>query len=634
MTNRRVRWMGRGFVGWLLVASLGCAQESAPASQSAPVASSIATGTTPTSPSYESRDGRKAKDDTQAPARRPASAPFTGTTDRAERGAGEAEGPGGPIGDQKGYGSQGGAPVAPPLPVGANGPIDMGVIAPQASIAIDPNGRFATTYRPGAGHLAAFDSAVARGIVPAGEREVVSDIGARYAPSMTAPTGKALSMQTDFERDKLAPSGGPVHMRLALRSTAQKPVERPHLSVHLVLDVSGSMAGESIQRAREAAAALVDKLAPTDDFSLVTFSSDAEVKVTDGPVGPRREQIKTVIAAIHENGGTNISSGLQLGYQQAMTKTIPDDAVKVVLLLSDGRPNAGLIGTEKLSKLSIDAFQNGIQTSSFGIGTDYDGALMSSIASDGAGGYYYLRDAAQIAPALSTEIDRRLDPAATAVEVRVRWKKDIQLLDVYGSRRLNDAEATRVRTQEIAADQQAQKRDHIKADRDEDAEGGTRFFIPAFAGDDSHTLLFKLNVPAGVGTRGIASVELKYKDRTTRKNVVDEVPITLTFADSDAASAATISPSVSRSVQGFAAGKTLSEASVLVAQGNKAGATVMLSERESLLRAAATSLNEPLLNRDADRLARLRGFAGTTTGMGDPLVLAMLLETAGNSHMR
>ena len=32
--------------------------------------------------------------------------------------------------------------------------------------AIDPNGRFATTYRPGGGHLAAFESAVARGIVP------------------------------------------------------------------------------------------------------------------------------------------------------------------------------------------------------------------------------------------------------------------------------------------------------------------------------------------------------------------------------------------------------------------------------------------------------------------------------------
>ena len=52
----------------------------------------------------------------------------------------------------------------------------------QGEAAIDPNGRFATTYRPGGGHLAAFESAVARGVVPPAEREIVSDVGARYAP--------------------------------------------------------------------------------------------------------------------------------------------------------------------------------------------------------------------------------------------------------------------------------------------------------------------------------------------------------------------------------------------------------------------------------------------------------------------
>ncbi|HSN99733.1 MAG TPA: hypothetical protein VLS89_15665, partial [Candidatus Nanopelagicales bacterium] len=65
-------------------------------------------------------------------------------------------------------------------------------VAP-AEAAIDPNGRFATTYRPGGGHLAAFESAVARGIIPAGERELVSDVGARYAPAMDPPGKGALA---------------------------------------------------------------------------------------------------------------------------------------------------------------------------------------------------------------------------------------------------------------------------------------------------------------------------------------------------------------------------------------------------------------------------------------------------------
>jgi len=500
--------------------------------------------------------------------------------------------------------------------------------------AIDANGRFATTYRPGGGHLASFESAVARGILQAGERELVSDIGARYAPVIDAPKDRSMTVLSELERAQLPPSGGPTHLRVTLRSTATAAAARPHLSVHLVLDVSGSMKGEPIQRAREAARALVDKLAPSDDFSLVTFSSDAEVKAPDGPVGPRREQLKKIIDAVVEGGGTNISRGLELGYAEAKTKTIPEDAVRVVLLLSDGRANAGTIGTAPISKLALDAFQDGVQTSSFGLGEDYDGELMSAIANEGAGGYYYLRNPDQIAPALVTEMDKRLDPVATAVELRIRLKKGVELLGVYGSKKLTDSEAARVRVQEVAADKQADKRDKIAQDRKDDKEGGLRFFIPAFARDEAHSLLFKLRVPEGVDKRGVADIEIRYKDRVAKKNVSDESPISATYAASDAASAASVNASVLRTVQGFAAGETLAEAATLVAQSQRERAVTLLTEREAILRKSAETLSEPLFLKDADRLARLRQHAGTQTGMGDPLVLAMLLETASRSHLR
>ena len=543
--------------------------------------------------------------------------------------------------------------AAPPPPAGVGGrglgalgkPSSAGVPAPSfatpapapapapALIPIDPNGRFATTYRPGGGHLAAFESAVARGIIPTAEREVVSDVGARYTTPFEVPKGKSLAVHTDLERGKLAPGGGPFHVRVQLRSTADRPAERPHLSVHLVLDVSGSMAGESITNARAAASALVDKLAPTDDFSLVTFSNEATLKVPDGLVGARRDAIKKIIADIREGGGTNISGALAMGYAQASAKTIPEDAVRVVLLLSDGHANMGITAPEKLAGLALNAFQKGIQTSSFGLGPDYDGALMSAVAAEGAGGYYYLRDAQQIAPALATEIDKRLDPVATAVELRFRLRKDVSLLRVYGSRRLSGDEAARVRAQEVAVDNQAQKRDKIAKDRQDDAEGGMRFFIPAFAPDDSHALLFQLSVAAGAGKRGIGIVEIKYKDRVTKKNVVDEYPISVAYADSDAASGASIDPSVARTVQGFAAGEALTSAAARIARNDRQGAVAELAERERILRQAADTLQEPLFLKDADRLARLRQHAGTQTGLGDPLVLALMLETAGRSHL-
>jgi Ca-activated chloride channel family protein len=639
----RKSWAIAAMGVWLSVGPTGCQKKedaaAAPDTAVAKEASKVSAGAVATAspqsgeapaPSAAGGDGAFDRNGAGGAPKRRAPVAIGGTEERGEAGlhlrAPAAPGVhdegawNGPAGAKPAEAPAKGQPLPPPPPV-------------PGLVPIDPNGRFATTYRPGGGHLAAFESAVGRGIIPAGERELVSDVGARYAPAMDAPKGKAITLRTDFERGKLAPSGGPFHVRIALRSTADKPPERPHLSVHLVLDVSGSMAGESITNARAAATALVDKLAPSDDFSLVTFSNDADVKVPDGPVGARRAAIKKIIADIREGGGTNISHALELGYAQAQAKTIPVDAVRVVLLLSDGHANMGITAPERIARLSLDAFQNGVQTSAFGLGPDYDGALMSAIAAEGAGGYYYLRDAQQIAPALATEIDKRLDPVATAVEVRVRLKKDVSLLRVYGSRRLSGDEAARVRAQEVAADAQAEKRDKIKADRQDDAAGGMRFFIPAFAPDDSHALLLQLAVPAGAGERSIAMVEIKYKDRVGKKNVADEFPVKLGYADSDAASGASIDASVARTVQGFAVGETLNDAAGKIARGDRAGALAMLTEREQILRQAAQTLGEPLFLKDADRLARLRGHAGTDTGLGDPLVLSLLLETAGNSHL-
>jgi Ca-activated chloride channel family protein len=306
----------------------------------------------------------------------------------------------------------------------------------------------------------------------------------------------------------------------------------------------------------------------------------------------------------------------------------------VVLLVSDGRATSGLTQNERLARLALDAFQRGIQTSALGLGDDFDGQLMSSIASDGAGGYYYLRHPEQIAPALSTELDKRLDPVATAVEVRVRLKAGVDLLRVYGSRRLDEAEASRVRAQEIAADVAALSRDRIAVDRRDDAEGGMRFFMPVFARDDRHALLLKLSVGPGAGKRAVATVELKYKDRLSKKNAIEEIPIEVRYADSDAASAASVDASMTRALQGFAAGESLAEAAARVARGDRAGAAALLSEREGILHEAATRLNEPLFLEDAARLSRLRAHMGAEQGLGDPLVLAMLLETAGRSRLR
>jgi Ca-activated chloride channel homolog len=500
---------------------------------------------------------------------------------------------------------------------------------------LDPNARYATTYRPGGAALAAFDAAVSKGSIPGSYKDLAADFGGRYAPPIGKPAnGAALGFQIDTERSALPPAGGNVNLRIAMRSSDAMPA-RVQLSVHLVLDVSGSMQGAAMENAKNAAATLVEKLQPTDDFSLVTFSSEATVLVTDGPIGARRAVALAKIKAIVAEGGTNISSGLDQGYGEARTPTINPDAVKIVMLLSDGHANAGDSTPSGLWGRSERAFQDGIQTSSFGLGADFDAPLMSGIADKGAGGYYYLADSTQIAAALGRELDARLAPAAQAVEVRVRLRPDVTPVKVFGSHMLDGAEAAAVRRQEVAVDTQAAKKPGgIKQDRKEDTEGGMRFFMPSFSRDDRHAMLLTLKVPAGVDERAIASVEIRYKDRLRKKNITEEMPLKIKFATSDAESAKTVNASVAATAQAFAAGDAVLEAAGRVDAGDRSGAARVLNERAELLKTASTQLGEPRLKEDALRMARLAAAVDGDGKVSDPLPLAVLLRGSGYGYLR
>lgn len=482
---------------------------------------------------------------------------------------------------------------------------------------LDPNGRYATTYRPGGAALAAFEAALARGAIPAGYRTLVGDFGARYAPPIAPPDEAALAFRVDLGRVSPSAEGGRVPLRVAIRSSARRP-ERARLAVHLVLDNSGSMIGEAIDNARHAASALVARLADDDEFSLTIFSSDAEVVVDAGRVRHRRQQIAEAIKAIGIGGSTNIDAGLAAGYAEA--RRSPADAVRIVMLLSDGHANMGTDGATLAGRVGA-AFEEGIQTSAFGLGADYDAALMSAVADRGAGGYYYLADSSQIASALDRELDARVMPVAQAIEVRIRLAPDVQPLKVYGSHLLAEDEAAAVRRQEVAVDVQSARRDGIARDRQRDERGGMRLFIPTFARDDRHATVVDLQVPRDSGARPLGTVEIRYKDRLRRQNVVEELPLRAGTAD----------VGVERTVEAFAAGDAILRAATQIQRGETPVAALRLEAAATRLNAAATRLDDIRLAADARRLTALASAVkARTTG---PLPLAVLLRGSGYGYL-
>ena len=119
---------------------------------------------------------------------------------------------------------------------------------------------------------------------------------------------------------------------LPVRMPIKKTIEKPNLGNVLVLDRSGSMTGEKLALAKEAAIASVEVLKKKDLIGVVVFDEAADWVVELRPA-VNTEEIATQISRVAVGGGTYIYAGLYRAYESLRDSTAK---LKHVILLSDG----------------------------------------------------------------------------------------------------------------------------------------------------------------------------------------------------------------------------------------------------------------------------------------------------------
>jgi len=182
-------------------------------------------------------------------------------------------------------------------------------------------------------------------------------------------------------------------LTLLVELTAPTPaatVTRQPATLQVVLDRSGSMAGDRLEGARKALLALVDRLDPTDNFGVVAFDDSVEVVVPAGPL-TNKAAVKHAISGIDDGGSTDLSSGYLRGLQEA--RRVAGPAGATVLIVSDGHANAGITDPDQLGKVAVEAQTHRITTSTLGFGLGYDEVLLAALARGGAGNELFAEEA-------------------------------------------------------------------------------------------------------------------------------------------------------------------------------------------------------------------------------------------------
>lgn len=215
-------------------------------------------------------------------------------------------------------------------------------------------------------------------------------------------------------------------VRLVAPETARRASRLP-VNVSLVLDRSGSMGGPKIRLAKEAVERALASLEVQDRFSAVFYDDRIDVVVPSTPAtGSARSAAREALRAVDARGSTNLYEGWMRGCEQVALH-VGGDVVSRALLLTDGLANVGITDRFELETHAAELRRRGVATSTFGVGQDFDEALLEAIATAGGGHFYYIQDARQIADFMTSELGEALEVVARDVRLEVRAPRGTQL---------------------------------------------------------------------------------------------------------------------------------------------------------------------------------------------------------------
>lgn len=202
----------------------------------------------------------------------------------------------------------------------------------------------------------------------------------------------------------------------------------------LAIDTSGSMSGEKIEHAREAARRLVDEMEDGDQLSIVTFDDRGRVRMSPTTVDPvSRGQALAVIEELGANGGTAMHEGLKVAESQ-MWNTPDTHMVRRLVVISDGKATEGPTSPEAMGQVAEVGLQRGIQVSSIGVGLDYDESTLNALAIRSSGRLYHVEHAEQLPGIIEQEVALLESTAATDVEVELVAAPGVRLLGTDSAR--------------------------------------------------------------------------------------------------------------------------------------------------------------------------------------------------------
>jgi Ca-activated chloride channel family protein len=386
------------------------------------------------------------------------------------------------------------------------------------------------------------------------------------------------------------------YLRVALKGCEPQPREtRTPVNVAFVIDRSGSMSGERIVQAREAAIMAVRRLQPDDIAALVVFDTRADVLIPAQKVADPGLFIDR-ISRIGLGGSTAIHDGVDKGRAEVLANF---DAKRLnrIVLLSDGQANVGPSRPEHFAQLGRALLAQGISVSTIGLGLDYNEDLMLQLALASDGNHAFARDPSDLIQIFNREFNDVLAACAQTVSIDIELRPGVKAVKALS--------------------------------RDATIEGGrAQFRLNQVYAATEHYVLLEVELDKGLAVAGeqdLGIVKVAYTEAQSGAQVRLDAGVRARFTASEAEASASADPKVGEAVVEQAARWRAREAVRLRDSGR-------LEEARALLMQNATEINAYMSGLSGPPPAHLVDLSGQYRELAAPTM--MMLSPAAASQQR
>jgi len=202
--------------------------------------------------------------------------------------------------------------------------------------------------------------------------------------------------------------------------TFETSKERQSMSMVVVLDRSGSMAGSKMDLAKEATKAPLSLLKDEDYFGVLTFDYNFQWALKIEEIKGNRDDMRATISKIVATGNTNIYPALREGYEQVL---LSPGETKHIILLSDGQTPA-----EDFKGLAAEMTKNKVTVSTVAVTAASDRVLLENIANWGGGRAYYVENPQNVPQIFQDETELAAGKSLKEENFKPVLKKNIEAL--------------------------------------------------------------------------------------------------------------------------------------------------------------------------------------------------------------